>query len=165
VSGENERPDEVDKFYRPFLRPLGNMVITFARAEAALTELVAGLADCDERSAAMIAGGDRDKIRQLAKESGFEYFDLEELKELQESLEHFWNAMDERHRLVHDEWWVGHDDEEGVVVGTRGFPRKKGSKIAWDNPTVDQIWELASKFRYYRLVFSDFARRLRDRAS
>jgi len=35
-----EQPDIVDEFYIPFVRPLGNLVITFAKAEAALLELV-----------------------------------------------------------------------------------------------------------------------------
>jgi hypothetical protein len=46
-----EREDLVDVFYSPFVRPLGNLVILFAQAEAAWFQLVAELTGCAEKEA------------------------------------------------------------------------------------------------------------------
>jgi hypothetical protein len=43
--------DLVDDFYRPLIRQLGNLIILCALAEASLLDLVAALADADERQA------------------------------------------------------------------------------------------------------------------
>jgi hypothetical protein len=40
---DTERTDLVDVFYAPFVRALGNLVITFAQSESALLELVTEL--------------------------------------------------------------------------------------------------------------------------
>ena len=43
MADDTEQEDLVDVFYRPLVRPLGNLVITFAQAEASLLELVTEL--------------------------------------------------------------------------------------------------------------------------
>ena len=48
---DREQADIVDVFYVPFVRPLGNLVIKFAQAEAALLDLLAVLNGGDERAA------------------------------------------------------------------------------------------------------------------
>ena len=50
----DDHPDVVDVFYQPFIRPLGNLVITFARAEAALIELLSEINGGDERAAVVL---------------------------------------------------------------------------------------------------------------
>jgi hypothetical protein len=156
---EQEHPDVVDVFYRPFLRPLGNLVITFAQAEAALIELLTELNGGDERLASDLVGGpSRDRIREIIRDSGFKDFELEDLTA---NLEDFWQAKDKRSRLIHDEWWVGLDSDDAVFVGIRGIPRRKGADVAWGTPTLEAIWELALRFREHRSAFSAFAYLLR----
>jgi hypothetical protein len=131
---EQEHPDVVDVFYRPFRRPLGNLVITFAQAEAALIELLTELNGGDERLASDLVGGpSRDRIREIIRDSGFKDFELEDLTA---NLEDFWQAKDKRSRLIHDEWWVGLDSDDAVFVGIRGIPRRKGADVAWGTPTL-----------------------------
>jgi hypothetical protein len=47
----SEQADLVDVFYAQFVRPLGNLVILCAQAEAAWLQLVAGLTGCTEKEA------------------------------------------------------------------------------------------------------------------
>lgn len=44
----DEPADLVDEFFRPYVRALGNLVITFAECEAALLELATALYGDDE---------------------------------------------------------------------------------------------------------------------
>jgi hypothetical protein len=158
---EQEYPDVVDIFYRPFLRPLGNLVITFAQAEAALIELVTELNGGDEKAASdLVGGGKKDRIREIIQGSGFRDFDVEDLAE---NLEAFWEAKGKRNRLFHDEWWIGLDEDDRVGIGTRGIPRGKSAEIVWGEPRLEAIWQLARLFREYRSAFSHYAYRLRKR--
>jgi hypothetical protein len=161
---EQEYPDVVDVFYRQFLRPLGNLVITFAQAEAALIEIITELNggdEDDEKAASTLVGrGQRDPIREIIQSSGFQGFELEDLTE---NLEAFWEAKDKRNRLIHDEWWVGLDEDDRVGIGTRGIPRGKSAEVVWGEPTLEEIWRLARLFREHRSAFSHYAYMLRKR--
>jgi hypothetical protein len=80
-----EPADLVDGFYAPFVRPLGNLVVVFAQAEAAWLEFAAELTGETEKDAQrflkMKAQDAKQEIIPLAQESGIEDFDLEELLE------------------------------------------------------------------------------------
>lgn len=157
---EDDHPDFVEVFYQPFLRPLGNMVITFARAENALKELLTELKGGDERAAVILLGCRLEEIVDVIRVSGFEGFELEDLTD---HLNEFWKAKEERNRLIHDDWWVGLDADDRPRVGTNGLPKKKGSVMQWGAPTREAIWKLARQFVTHRLVFSSYADIWRDR--
>ena len=80
-----EPADLVDVFYAPFVRPLGNLVVGFAQAEAAWLEFAAELTGETEKDAQRFlkttAPDAKQEIMPLAQESGIEDFDLEELLE------------------------------------------------------------------------------------
>src|SRR4051794_4692966 len=99
---EDDHPNFVEIFYQPFLRPLGNMVITFARAENALKELLRELKGGDERAALNLMN-ELEVVIDFVKATGFQGFELEDLTD---HLKEFWKAKEERNRLVHDDWWV-----------------------------------------------------------
>src|SRR5262249_34875013 len=91
-------PDIVDVFYRPLVQPLGNLVILFAQAEAALLNLVATLKNVDERQAqAVFKSSDaKDQVVALVRtSSGLQGF---ELSELLAGIEAFWADKDRRNR-------------------------------------------------------------------
>jgi hypothetical protein len=156
-----EQPDIVDEFYIPFVRPLGNLVITFAKAEAALLELVTELKGGDESLALSVLKADKAKeqILALIRDSIFQGFDL---KELVDGIESFWSDKERRNRYIHDEWYVGFY-EEGNFLGTRGFPRKKNSSVVWGDPTPADVWNLALSFQQHDYLFSATAYGLRKR--
>jgi hypothetical protein len=157
---EQEHRDIVDVFYHPFLRPLGNLVITFAQAEAALIEILTECNGGNEKAASDLVGkGDRDTIGEIILNSGFKDFDLEDLMD---NLKAFWEAKGKRNRLIHDEWWVGLDQDDRIGIGTRGIPRGKSAEVVWGEPTLEEIWALARLFREHRSVFSHYAHRLRE---
>jgi hypothetical protein len=150
---EDNHPDFVEVFYQPFLRPLGNMVISFAQAENALKEFLMDLKGGDERAAIMLLGRDLEEVIDVIRASGFQGFELEDLTN---HLKEFWKAKEERNRLIHDDWWVGLDSDERPRVGTNGLPKKKGSVMQWGAPTCEAIWDLARQFVNHRLVFSSY---------
>jgi hypothetical protein len=57
----SEQDDLVDVFYAPFVRPLGNLVILFAQAEAALVDLLRAMCSEDEKKALGILKADNAK--------------------------------------------------------------------------------------------------------
>ena len=149
----DEQPhDLVDVFYIPLVRPLGNLVILVAQAEAALVDLLMALNGEDENLAHHTLKGDAKKqvtelVQSAAKLTGFD------LTELLEGLDAYWADRDRRNRYIHDEWWVGQYDT-GALPSTRGIPRKKGSAVVFDEPTPDDIWALARNFREHSNLFS-----------
>lgn len=151
---EGEYPDLVDVFYRPFVRPLGNLVIVFAQAEADLLELVAQLMGTDEKTATKVLNSDKamETVLDLVRTCPLTGYQLEELKV--DGIARFWNLKEERNRLIHDEWFIGIGDEE-IGVGTRGVPRKKGSPpVIWGDPDIERIWNLVREIRDCRSIFS-----------
>jgi hypothetical protein len=152
-----ERADLVDVFYAPFVRPLGNIVVLFAQAEAAWLALVAELTGCTEKEAQrfleMKASDVKREIIPLAQASGIEGFDFQELSE---GIENYFCDRERRHRLLHDDWYLGGLSRipAEAVPSTRGLPRKKEAVVVWDNPTPDDVWQLARRFRDYKQLFS-----------
>jgi hypothetical protein len=153
--------DLVDDFYRPLIRPLGNVVILFAQAEASLLDLVAALKGADEwiAQAVLKAPDSKDRVLELVRRSKFEDFELEELLE---GVEGFWSDKARHNRYIHDEWFPLTDEAGSRAI--RGLPRKKGSDVVWDFPTAEQVWALAKSFQEQKHLFSHAACLLRRRA-
>jgi hypothetical protein len=148
-----EAEDLVDPFYVPFVRPLGNLVILFARAEAAWLQLVAELTGCTEKEAQcflqMSASDAKQKIVPLAQTSGIDDFTR---KELSDSVDNYYFDRERRNRLIHDEWFVS--VLERGVPKTRGLPRRKGADVVWGDSKPEDVWQLAWRFREYEHLFS-----------
>jgi hypothetical protein len=146
--------DLVDVFYAPFVRPLGNLVVLFAQAEAAWLEFVAALTCCTEKDAQrflqMKASEVKREIIPLAQTSGIKDFDLQELSD---AIESYCCDRERRNRLIHDEWYVDLFGDEASPA-TRGLPRKKDAVVVWGSSTPDDVWQLALRFREYRSLFS-----------
>jgi hypothetical protein len=154
------QPNLVDEFYVPYVRALGNLVVLFGQAETALLQLVATVKRADEKSALQVLKQKdaRKQVLALVEASGMDGF---ERTELLESVARFWSDKDQRHRYMHDEWYVG-IGENDAVAATRGL-RTKDGMVMWDAPKPEQVWELAFRFREHRSVFSSFAYSLRKR--
>ena len=154
--------DLVDDFYRDLVQPLGNLVILFAQAEATLVDLVAELdGSADEKKAQRVLKADngKEQVLALARSSGLSGY---ELSELLNGIEQYWADKESRNRYMHDEWFVTPAD--GGIASTRGLPLKKGATVVWDNPTADEVWALALRFRDHDYLFSSVAyHRRRDR--
>jgi hypothetical protein len=76
-----EIPDLVDVYFQPFVRALGNLVITFALAEAALLDLVAEMHGQHEHKAVAVlkAQNAKDQVLILASSLGLIGYDRHEL--------------------------------------------------------------------------------------
>lgn len=158
VPEEHEHPDLVDVFYRPFVRPLGNLVVLFAQAEAALLEFVAALMGGDEKAASkFLKGRDKQAVISLAASSGLQDYSQ---RELIEAINGFWDDKEHRNRLMHDEWFIGlfsEDDSSRTVPILRGIPHRRGSELTWNQPEAQAIWELAERFRWHRSALAHAA--------
>jgi hypothetical protein len=154
--------DLVDCFYRDLVQPLGNLVILFAQAEASLVDLVADLdGSADQKNAQRVLKADngKEQVLALARASGLIDYHLTDLLN---GIEQYWADKESRNRYMHDEWFVIIRD--GGIPSTRGVPLKKGATVVWDNPTADEVWALAERFRDHHHLFSDMAYfRRRDR--
>jgi hypothetical protein len=159
-----EQEDLVDEFYAPFIRPLGNLTVLFAQAEAAWLEFVAELTGEPEKDAQrflkMEVQDAKQEIIPRARESCIEDFDLEELVE---GIEGHCCDRKRRSRLIHDEWYIDLFNDERATPRTRGLPLKKGADVVWGDSTPDDVWRLALRFRDYRQLFSFRAYDLRRR--
>jgi hypothetical protein len=122
----SEPEDLVDVFYVPFVRPLGNLVILFAQAEAELLALVTELSGHNEREAQGVLKMKPDEAKQkiisLAHQSGVHGFELEEFTE---TLDKYYCDRERRNRIIHDEWYISILSGE-ASPRTRGLPFKKG---------------------------------------
>jgi len=157
-----EAPDLVDVFYVPFVRALGNLVITYAQAEAAILDLINELRGGDDEGSAHALLGSKGapaRIYDLIEAAGIDGY---ELKELRQAIHDYWNDRERRNRLVHDEWFVAMFSD-GESAGIRGLPRRKTTGFVFDNPTPEQVWELASSFQKYDNLFSHTAYVLRKK--
>jgi hypothetical protein len=148
----SEPADLVDVFYRPLVRPLGNLVVLFAQAERRLLELVVELTGCTEKAAQQFLTMDAIKVRQEivrhALASGIEGFRIQDLSG---GLEGYYKDRERGNRLIHDEWFVSLF--EGGKAKTQGLPRKKDAEVVWDDSTPDDVWDLALRFRDYEGLF------------
>jgi len=147
-------PNVVDEFYWPFLRALGNLVIAFAQAEAALRDMVSEHLGGDELAAVGVlkAQNAKEQVTELVSASGS---DMEEFErdELLTTLDKFWADKERRNRLIHDDWYPLFDrDDPGV--GLRGITNSKVPKLTWNEPKVETVWLLAEKFADYNIVMS-----------
>lgn len=149
--------DLVDEPFRPFVRALGNLVITFALAEAELLDMVSEMVGGDEHRAVALLKSPtaKDAVLSLAASIGLTGFDLDELLS---GVEGFWRDKDERNRLIHDRWFP--NMYEGSVA-TRGITRAKVPREIFGSPTVEEVWALASRFSGYDELFSHRAWALR----
>jgi hypothetical protein len=122
--------DLVDDLYIPFARPLGNLVILFAQAEARWLELVVELTGCTHKEAQRLltisAADAKREVIPFAQARGIEG---PELDELSVSIDHYFRDREQRNRLIHDEWFIT-VLTDSPVPKTRGLPRKKGAKVA-----------------------------------
>ena len=154
----SERPDLVEAFYRPLVRPLGNLVITFAQAEASLLELVTELDGTEENARRILKNLDDtalERVIELIKTSGLASFDLAELLKAAVS---FWKEKERRNRYIHDEWVP--DLTTGAPL-TRGLPRRKAATIMFDAPTPEEVWTLVKRLQKNGSLFSIAAHKLR----
>jgi hypothetical protein len=149
----SEPTELVDVFYAPFVRPLGNLVILVAQAEATWLKLVGALTGCTEREAQCFlqknAAAAKQEIMRFAKTAVIEPYELEELCR---SIETFYGDRERRNRLYHDEWYVSLLETPGVPA-TRGFQRRDGA-VVWGESTPSDVWELARRFHEYKRLFS-----------
>src|SRR5689334_19458445 len=137
-----EQPDLVDVYQEPFVRPLGNLVILFAKAEAELLQLVAEVSGTDDPGAAELAAHEIYNSTN-AKPKIFSLLSASQVKEpekraLLRVFEDFWCDKESRNRLIHDEWYPSLGAGE-VLTATRGILRK-GRGIAYDKPTPEKVW-------------------------
>jgi hypothetical protein len=161
MADDAEQQDLVDVFYRPLVRPLGNLVITFAQAEASLLELVTELDGTEENARRILKNLDdaaRGRVIDLIEtKSGLVGFDLAELLK---AIVSFWQDKERRNRYIHDEWFP--DLTTGDAV-SRGLPKKKAATVIFDAPSPEEVWTLAKRFRETGSLFSITAHKLRSK--
>jgi hypothetical protein len=98
---DDDQPDLVDEHFRPFVRALGNLVITFALCEARLLELVSEILGDELKAVTILKDQDaKAKVLSLVRSVGLSGFDLDELLI---AVDRFWIDKAARNRLVHDE--------------------------------------------------------------
>jgi hypothetical protein len=148
---DDDQPDLVDEPFRPFVRALGNLVITFALCEARLLELVSEMVGGEELKAVTVlkAQDAKEQVLSLVRSLGLSGFDLDELLT---GVDLFWTDKDARNRLMHDEWYpclleIGD-------VGIRGLTRAKMPKEVFGIIDITEVWQLALRFRDYDHLFS-----------
>jgi hypothetical protein len=152
---EPEQPDLVDIFYAPFIRALGNLVIIYAQAEAALIKFLTALLGCEKAAHDLMKCQDcKDQVLALISKSIFTGFSLSELIA---GVEKFWSDKETRNRLMHDEWYVAIEEGPTAVPSTRGIPRKKQSNVVWAHPTPLDLWKLAYSFQKKQTAFFPFS--------
>jgi hypothetical protein len=144
--------DLVDVHFRPFVRALGNLVITFAICENELLGLVTAMANGDELRAINILKDQKtakDEIITLARGLGLDGFDQGELVS---GIEGFWEDKEVRNRLIHDYWFPS--IVEPGLIKTRGVTRAKKPEIIFRDIDLDEVWALAARFQAYDDLFS-----------
>ncbi|NOJ43036.1 hypothetical protein [Bradyrhizobium australiense] len=154
---DHSEPNLVDEHFQPFVRPLGNLVIAFALAEAELLDLVSEMLGGDEiKAVAVLKSRDsKERVLSLAQLIGLGGYDLEELVS---KIESFWRDKEDRNRLIHDRWFPNLYERR---VATRGLTRAKEPKEIFGTPTIEEVWSLARRFQSYDDLFSHRAYVLR----
>jgi hypothetical protein len=155
--------DLVDVFYADLVRPLGNLVILCAQAEAALLELWVDFSGCTEEEAQKFLEEPARVQKQIAVRAKTAGIPDHHVEELAEQIKKYYSDREQRHRLIHDEWYVSLLDSS-AKPRTRGLPRKS-TNIVWGDPKAGEIWELARHFREYRSLFWSLSQVLHDRKS
>ena len=159
MADDGEQQDLVDVFYRPLVRPLGNLVITFAQAEASLLELVTELDGTEENARRILKNLDdaaRGRVIDLIEtKSGLVGFDLAELLK---AIVSFWRDKERRNRYIHDAWFP---DLSTDAPMTPGLPRRKAATIMFDAPTPEEVWTLVKRLQKNGSLFSIAAHKLR----
>jgi hypothetical protein len=150
---EPKQPDLVDDHFRPFVRALGNLVITFALCESELLKLVAAMVGGDETRAVATLKDENAKDAVIALVQGLNLPTFETDK-LVSRIEGFWRDKEIRNRLIHDEWFP-HLFRPGAVF-TRGITRAKTPKIIFGNRSVDDAVS-ASAARFPTLLETSVA--------
>jgi hypothetical protein len=155
-----EISDLVDEHFRPFVRALGNLVITFALAESALLDMVAEMLDQDKLTAAAILNTRyaKENALILANSLGLIGYDLDQLLKYIES---FWADKEKRNRLIHDQRLPDLLEAGCGAVMIRGLTRGKTPKEIFGTQEVEEIWRLAHRFREYEGLFSHRAYMIR----
>ncbi len=150
----DEPDDLVDEHFRPFVRALGNLVITFALCEAALLDLVSEMLGGDEiKAVAVLKAQDaKEEVLSLVPSLGLSGFDLDELLT---GVGTFWDDRAARNRLVHDEWYPSL--LEIGTVGIRGITRAKTPQEVFGIVYLPGLWQLALRFRDHAGLFSHWA--------
>jgi hypothetical protein len=160
-----EQSDLVDVFYADLVRPLGNLVILYAQAEAALIELWVELDGCTEWEAQKLLAEPALKAQQQITARAKAAASLAgHVEELSEGIEKYYLDREQRHRLIHDEW-----DVSLLECGagwraepiTRGVSRKSPT-VLYGEPKPGDVWKLALRFREHRSLFTSLSRVLRD---
>jgi len=149
------RPDNtdiVDEHFRPFVRALGNLVITFAICENELLRLVAAMLGNDELEAvALLKDQNNAKNRITALVAGLSLSAFER-DELVSAIDQFWQDKQTRNRLIHDDWYP--DLFGSGSVATRGITRTKKPELIFGDRAVSEVWALAERFQAYDHLFS-----------
>jgi hypothetical protein len=154
--------DLVDVFYADLVRPLGNLIILCAQAEAALLELWVALSGCTEGEAQKFLEEPARVEKQIAARAQAAGL-ADHVQELSDQIKSYCSDRKQRHRLVHDEWYVSLLDCS-AKPRTRGLPRKS-TNVVWGDPKAGEIWELARRFQEYRSLFWSLSQVLHDRKS
>jgi hypothetical protein len=154
---DEQHPDLVEEHFQPFVRPLGNLVIAFALAEAELLDVVAEMLGGDDLKAVTVLKSQdaKEQVLSLVRSLGLSGFDLQELLD---GVESFWLGKEDRNRLIHDRWFPDIDERS---VATRGLTRAKVPQVIFGTPTVEDIWRLARQFQHCDELFSHRAYLLR----
>ena len=98
---DEDEPDIVDTYLRPFVRALGNLVLVFTLCENKLLQLVAAMTGTDETKAVAILKDPDAKNRVLALARGLSLVDFDR-EDLVRGVVGFWTDKDARNRLIHD---------------------------------------------------------------
>lgn len=157
---DDQPRDLVDSYLTPVVRPLGNIVILYAHAEAALRDFVMYASGQSEVEAHRILSTDwQTNIAPLIERCGLDQFTIQELHS---AVADYAKAREERNRLAHDEWHLLIDgDGRKATVATRGLKGRKGAELVHGEPSVDALWQLARRFRAVGKVFESAAYHLR----
>jgi hypothetical protein len=170
---DDQRPDLVGDYLSPMVRPLGNVFILYANAEAALRDFLAQVLlwqgkakrpeEAEEEAHRIVSGKDwRAKVAPLLDECEVDQCCI---KDLHKAVEDYGNARDERNRLAHDEWHLAIDvDNPEASVGAIRGRKPKQPQPMYDAPTVDKLWELAARFNEVRAIFDSAAYNVKRRS-
>jgi hypothetical protein len=160
----SEQTDLVDVFMAPYVRPLGNLVVLFAQAEAEWLQLVIDLINCTEKEAGKFVQEEATKVkREILTRVNASGIGDGMRQELCESIENFFEDRERRNRLIHDEWYVSLVEEPlQAIPMIRGLPRKKDAEVVYGEPTPEDIWDLALRFREQGSIFKAASRTLRE---